>query len=443
MAQLNPQNLTVTRITSSEIDLVWSNDPHAQTVIEYYNGAVGNQSFSSYQARNLHAGGTYQFWIVNTAPNYAEGQTPYPYPLSVKTHNTSAQSYLVQAEVSSSGQAKAEGDSSVQGSFDLLVPKQTFIAHYTHPDNTILQGGWSLVDTLTLPGGTQTTGNALSLIQSFLTPDGFEAIARVKPQQGTEFLISYQFRPATGHQNPISVVSDQGPIDQVSGVAALAQTDQGTFQLIVPRAGAISTYTHPSDTVQGTWITGPTLSPPNNSQVPAVLLAQTDGMGGFVMLARVTPADGSGDTMATYQLVGDSEEWQGPFSVTANGRPITPVTGRPTLIQSNNGDQARFELLVPINGQLQHYTHTPGSIEGDWSFVATLRPAKNNPQIKPASTSLVQDDTGNLNAVARVAPQQGNNFFVAYQFNPNTGWSNPSIVVDNQGNVITAGGDND
>jgi hypothetical protein len=143
--------------------------------------------------------------------------------------------------------------------------------------------------------------------------------------------------------------------------------------------------------------------------------------------------------MATYQLAGQGQNWQGPFAVTTNGAPITPVTGRPTLIQSNNGPQARFELLVPVNGQLQHYTHTPGSIVRDWSFVAMLKPANNDPHIKPVSVSLVQDDTGNLDAVARVAPPQGNNFFVAYQFNPNTGWSNPVILVDDHGNVITAG----
>ncbi len=425
MAQLFPR-FDHAVVFSREIDLYWINDVHATVALVLQTGQHGSQSFITCKVTGLNPNTSYPFTIENSASG-SNGSVS----VTEKTHNSSAQSYLVQAEIGA------------QGSFDLLVPKQTFIAHYTHPDNTILEGPWHFVDTLTLTGGTQTTGSTLSFIQSFQTPGEFEAIARVRPQHDTDFLVSYQFKPATGHHDPIPVISDQGHVDQVSGAPALAQTDQGTFQLAVPRAGAISTYVHNSDTVQGNWSTGPTLNPPGNSQVAATLLAQTDGQGAFVMLARVTPADGSGDTLATYQLAGPGQDWQGPFSVTANGAPITQVSGRPTLIQSNNGPQARFELLVPINGQLQHYTHTPESVAGDWSFVATLQPAKNDPQIKAASVSLVQDDTGNLDAVARVAPPQGNNFFVAYQFNPNTGWSASSNLVDDKGNVITAGGGED
>lgn len=422
MAQLFPRFDHAT-VFSTEIDLFWINDANATAALVLPTNQQGGQSFITCKVTGLAPNSSHTFTIENTAPG-SNGSVS----VTRKTHTSSAQSYLVQAEIGT------------QGSFDLLVPKQSLIAHYTHPDTTLLQGPWHLADTLTLPAGTQTVGTALSFIQSFLTPSGFEAIAQVRPQHGTDFLVSYQFQPATGHHSPSPVISDRGPVDQVSGALALAQTDQGTFQLAVPRAGAISTYVHKSDTLQGNWSTGPTLHAPDKSQIASLLLAQTDGQGGFVLLARVTPADKSGDTLATYQLAGPGQHWQGPFSVTTNGAPITEVTGRPTLIQSTSGDQASFELLVSINGELQHFTHPPESVEGDWSFVATLQHAKNDPQIKAISVSLVQDDTGNLNAVARVAPPQGATFFAAYQFSADTGWSDPSIPVDDQGNVITIGG---
>jgi hypothetical protein len=392
--------------------------------------------FRDYIAQNLTQNTAYHFLVHDIL-----GENP-PDQLRVDAHTTSSSTFS----------ALVEGidDTPVENTFDLSVPQDAMITLYTHTNQTINESPWQIADTLNLPAGAKVLVPTVSLIQSFLTPDQFEVFASIQPQEGSAFLVAYQFSPGSGPQKPLPVTSN-GSIDQVSGTPAVAQSDQDTFVLLIFRKGVIEHYTHPSNTVQGDWTLAHTLKPPAGTQVIDIALTQSDGLGSFKAIVHVTTP--KGDRLVGYEFTpgssegggdGDDEDghdsggsWQGPFDlVTENGQPIDHVTGPASVIQSINGEQERFEMLVPINGVASHYTNASQSIKDPWTFVQTLKQVGNDPTV---AVSLIQARSLNLEAVARVSQPGNSDFMVSYEFNPATGWQGPFPLLGPDGKPILAG----
>ncbi len=428
----------------SQIEFAWNNDQGVTSVTVFTAKQRTGQwvddrqlrpppqqprLFSDYTATSLQQNTPYHFFVHDLL-------IP-PDQLLIPAHTTASSTANFLMEGNS--------DTPVENTFDLLVPQEAVITLYTHTNQTIKEGPWQIADTLNLPAGSQVVVPTVSLIQSFLTPSQFEVLASIQPQQGSAFLVAYQFNPGSGPQNPLPITS-HGPIDQVSGTPALAQSDQGIFVLLVFRKGVIEHYTHPSDTVLGDWTLAHTLKPPADDRVVAMALAQSDGLGGFKAVMRVTSPQG--DHLVGYEFTPGSSEgdndghdsggsWLGPFDLaTKDGRLIDHVTGSPTLIQSINGEQERFELLVPIDGVISYYTNSSQSIKSPWTFVQTLKQVGSDPTV---AVSLIQARTLNLEAVARVSPPGGTDFMVSYEFTSTTGWQGPFTLIGPDGNPIPAG----
>jgi len=438
------------RASSSEVDSV--KQQGGRTVPNQKLKPPGNRSqlltranITQYDGKPLKPSTPYNFFLQNRGErNTLHGQTP----VSTATNAVPTNTLFIEGN----------SDTPVENTFALSVPQGTMITLYAHTNQTIQKGPWQITDTLNLPAGAQVVVPAVSLIQSFLTPDQFEVFASIQPQQGSAFLVAYQFSPGSGPQKPLPVTSN-GPIDQVSGTPALAQSDQGTFVLLVFRKGVIEHYTHPSNTVQGDWTLAHTLKPPADTKVIDIALTQSDGLGGFKTIVHVTTPQG--DRLVGYEFTpgssedggdGDDEDghkddgddghdsggsWQGPFDlVTKDGRPIDHVTGSPSLIQSINGEQESFQLLAPINGVISYYTNSSQSIKDPWTFVQTLKQDGNNPTV---AVSLIQARSLNLEAVARVSQPGNSDFMVSYEFNPATGWQGPFTLLGPDGKPIIAG----
>ncbi len=429
--------------TSSSITVSWNNDPNA-AIVEMDKGHTrvcqGTGSLTSCTDRRLKAHHTFTYTIQNwTGNRQHHGQLTE----TCSTNARSTTTFLMERNVNTPG----------EDTFDLSVPQGTMVTHYTHTNKTIKEGPWQVADTLMLPAGAQVDAPTVSLIQSFRTPTELQAFAQIKPAEGSDFLVAYQFSPGTGSQNPLPVTS-HSLIDHVSGTPAFAQSDQGSFILLVPRKGVIEHFTHPSDTVKGDWTLVHTLKPPAGAQVVAIALAQSDGLGGFKAVVRVTSPQG--DHLVGYEFIrGGSDNgddggeddgddghdaggsWNGPFDlVTKDGRAIDHVTGAPAFIQSINGEQERFELLVPGNGALSYYTNSSRSIKDPWTFVQTLKQINSDPTV---AVSLIQARTLSLEAVARVSSPGGADFIVSYEFTPATKWQGPFTLTGMDGMPIPAG----
>lgn len=430
--------------TSSSVTVSWNNDPNAAIVEVDKGNTILRQrqdpNFTSYTDRHLKAHHTFTYAIQNwTEDRQQHGQLTE----TCRTNASAANTFLIERNINTPD----------QDTLDLLVPQGTVVTHYTHTNRTITEGPWQVADTLMLPAGAQVDAPAVSLIQSFRTPTELQAFAQIKPAQGSDFLVAYQFSPGTGSQNPLPVAS-HGPIDQVSGTPAFAQSDQGTFILLVPRKGMIEHYTHPGDTVKGDWTLVHTLRPPAGAQVVAIALAQSSGLRGFKAVVRVTSSQR--DHLVGYEFTrggsddgDDSDEddcddrhdeggrWHGPFDlVTRDGRAIDHITGLPALIQSINGERERFELLVPRDGIIFYYTNLSRSIKKPWTFVQTLKQINSDATV---AVSLIQARTLNLEAVARVSPPGGTDFMVSYEFTPATNWQEPFTLTGADGKPILAG----
>jgi hypothetical protein len=471
---------------TSSLAFSWHNDPHhAHLNVEVDTGKLApdgitvvpdrklqppplpsDQRLKHYKARKLHPNTFYMFLVQNSTTDHQHhGEMPveaWTLPNSSNTfvseRNPNAlqsQGGALESVASASNPAISQPD---VGIFDLLVPQGSSITHYTHAAKTISEGPWQIADTLNLPAGSQVAVPAVSLIQSFLTPSQFEAFASIQPQQGSAFLVAFQFSPGSGPQKPLPVTSHD-PIDQVSGTPALAQSDQGTFVLLVFRKGVLEHYTHPSNTVEGDWTLAHTLKPPADTQVVDIALTQSDGLGGFKTIVHVTTP--KGDRLVGYEFTpsgsegeddGDDEHkheddgdnghdsggsWQGPFDlVTNDGQSIDHVTGSPALILSVIGDHQQFELLVPRDGVISYYTNSSGSIKSPWTFVQTLKQVDSDSTV---AVSLTKARTQNLEAVARVSQPGNSDFMVSYEFNPATGWQGPFTLLGPDGKPIIAG----
>ena len=254
--------------------------------------------------------------------------------------------------------------------FELLVPRGAVIDHYVLEQETILEGLWRHVHTLRAPAdNVQIT--AVSLVQS--SSGKLEAIARVSPAQGTDYLVAYEFTPAlvsiseivsvsedasvytsedtevvsvsesvsvsiaesvsdaqADWQGPVKLIADGVSIDRVTGSPAIIQSSRDLFELLVPRGTVIDHYTHATATVlEGQWSQIRTLtSPDNTTQIKANWLIQSTS-GKFEAVARVSPAGGGDDYLVGYES-DPGTEWQGPVKLVANDGPI--LAGEPMAV---------------------------------------------------------------------------------------------------------------
>lgn len=83
------------------------------------------------------------------------------------------------------------------------------------------------------------------------------------------------------------------------------------------------------------------------------IIPQAMGTGNFEAIARMQRRGQS--FLAFYFFDSGSLQWNGPFELSADGQPITGVTGDPAFIQSTFGKQGNFELVVPQGDRLVHY----------------------------------------------------------------------------------------
>jgi hypothetical protein len=165
-------------------------------------------------------------------------------------------------------------------------------------------------------------------------------------------------------------------VPAVTGGSALIEDSQGNFQLIVPTSAASTSngqlylWTGGNDggPDPGKWRLGlnpvvgvDTVAPIVTGAIGGSALIQSNFMGpnpigNFEVLVNVN--GGLQHWWANNSAIYRSDYWHqgnGGNPIGNQGKPITGVIGSPALIQSNFGRQGNFEVLVNVNGGLQHW----------------------------------------------------------------------------------------
>ena len=248
---------------------------------------------------------------------------------------------------------------------------------------------------------------------------------------------------------PVRLVADTGPIDGVTGSAAFLLTnfDEGDlFHLLVPctdevsHKAVIKHYTQ-EESILGQWTYVATLQPPSDdpeTKFTAVTFVQSS-QGKFEAVARVTPPNEKYSYLVGYELdaVNHQKEWSPPFGLVADTGPIDKVTGSPTIIESDFGEEDRFHLLVPQDTVTVQYTLALGSFrDGQWKSFAKLNPFQNLPV---TAVSLVENQVGRFEAVTRVQRPQGDELVIGYELKPGTTQWSDGIALNADDGPILAG----
>jgi hypothetical protein len=248
---------------------------------------------------------------------------------------------------------------------------------------------------------------------------------------------------------PVRLVADTGrSIDGVDGSAAFLLTnfdEENLFHLLVPRmdevslASRIEHYTQ-EKSILGQWTHVATLQPPSDvpgTKITVVTFVQSS-QGKFEAVARVTPPNEGDNYLAGYELdaVNNQKDWSPPFRLVADTAPIG-VTGSPTIIESDFGEEDRFHLLVPNKAVTVHYTQAVGSFsKGQWKRFATLNPFQNLPV---TAVSLVENQVGGFEAVTRVQRPQGDELVIGYELKPGTTQWSDGVALNADDGPILAG----
>jgi hypothetical protein len=385
----------------------------------------------------------------------------------------------------------------IWGEYQIVVALKDVINEYTHDEASILDGRWQHVNTLPpLDGVTQTIG--AWLFQS--GPNTLSVIAREKPSQdGSNFLVGYEIRlggaqgedgveviereknaesesdgsehgkdligpvplvAATDVIVPVPLVVATDPIDRITSSAAFLLTsfdEENLFHLLVARGAVIEHFTHSSESIlDGPWTRATLLPPPSDVpeiQVTAVAFVQSS-QGKFEVVARVTPLTEGDSFLVGYELdlINNQDGWSPPFPlpVSTSGvdearaalpASINGVTGSPIIIESSFDDQDRFDLLVPRLGPsgfvIDHYIHEFGSIrKGQWTHFATLDPFQG---FQFTAVSLVQNQAGGFEAIARARRPEGDEVVVGYELQPGTKQWSDGVALNADDDPILAG----
>ena len=128
---------------------------------------------------------------------------------------------------------------------------------------------------------------------------------------------------------------------------------------------------------------------------------QATGTGNFEAIVRMQRAGQS--FLAFYVFDSGSLKWNGPAELTADGEPITGVTGDPALIQSTFGTQGNFELVVPQGNRLVHYFRDNDTPDFPWRKSGASIPGFDGPGLPavPTAISLIQSNFGQRLQVIR------------------------------------------
>ena len=242
---------------------------------------------------------------------------------------------------------------------------------------------------------------------------------------------------------PVPLVTDTDrPIDGVTGSAAFLLTnfdEENLFHLLVPSGASIEYFTNNSGSILGKWTHVATLQPPSDvpeTQITAVTFVQSS-QGKFEAVARVTQPNERYSYLVGYELdaVNHQREWSSPFRLVADTVPIDKVTGSPTIIESDFGEEDRFHLLVPQDALTVQYTLAVGSFSGEqWKSFATLNPFQNLP-VK--AVSLVENQVGGFEAVIRVQGPQGDELVIGYELRSGmTQWSDGVALNADDGPIL-------
>jgi hypothetical protein len=175
--------------------------------------------------------------------------------------------------------------------------------------------------------------------QHLITAGGNDA-AVMRYQISDRALADFRSQPYTG--NPALIQS-----------RFAADLGHGNFELLVPLAsGGLAAYFRENNAPGLPWETSAIFGQ-SAGRVDAVSMIQSNfgDPGNLEVVARV------GDTVQFFfRDSGPRFLWSGPFELAADNRPIRGVAGNPVLIQSRNGHQGNFELLVPLAaGGLAHF----------------------------------------------------------------------------------------
>lgn len=284
-------------------------------------------------------GDSLDFWFLNSRGDGWQG----PFPISAEgqpLHGVTGDPVLIQGTWGS------------HGNLELLVPQGRLINHYFR-DNDDPRSTWHLVRRLSypIPGRNQlgNTPRALTFIQSNYQGDGvhgnLEAIARVAPPVATHGdYLDFWFldSKAGGWQGPFPLTVDGKPIDGVTGDPVLIQGSwgrQGNFELLVPQGRFINHYFRNNDDSRMAWhlIRQLPYRPPGPNHLGpmprSVAFFQSNYRGDVThgnleAIVRVAPPIATqGDYLDFWFLDSKGGSWQGPFALTADGKPVQGVTG--------------------------------------------------------------------------------------------------------------------
>ncbi len=378
---------------------------------------------------------SYPATAITTTPSSSQNSSA----VTLLFHNISGNAQQVEALALNEISGREQDTQARQGSFAWVVPQKTSLGFYLHPKGSVSQGIWELAHHLDLPNSDLVQDTSVSIAQNSL--GNLEALARVT-DGSTNSLVAFELNQNSGWNGPFIATANNGPIDQITGSQALIQDEQGPFELLVPRKNVIYHYRHDPQTLrEGSWRLVATLPPVSNNEQIAIngvsLIATTAGK--LEAIAWITPSpNAESDILVAYEF--DQGAWQGPFPIIAGERlidrsasfqgTIDQVTGTPDIIQLGQGP---LELLVPQGNVINHYRHDGATIkEGNWILFATLP----SPGDQITNVSLTRNPSGKLEAIARVSPTQGNDYFVGYEFDETTGWTVPTILSSSNGPIV-------
>ena len=332
-----------------------------------------------------------------------------------------------------SGKNLVQSSFGKQGNFELLVPQNDAVTHFTR-NNDDPQFAWHRLAQLSYQAPPNQLGPrpaGVTFIQSNFKGDGvhgnFEAIVRVRPAFVLDPApMDFWFFDSKANKwaGPFPFLADGQRVTGVTGDPMLIESNRGTlgnFELLVPQGDAIVYYSRDNDNPQLPWRRMGQLSykaPPGQlGPVPqSITLVQstfkTDGVhGNFEAVVRVRAAIASDpDTLDSWFFDSAKLTWNGPFPLIADGQGVSAVTGDPLLIQSTWGRKGNFELLVPQGDTIVHYSRDNDNPPFPWRRVGELaykaRPDQLGP--RPAGIAMIQSNFkadgvhGNYEAAVRV-----------------------------------------
>jgi len=279
---------------------------------------------------------------------------------------------------------------------------------------------------------------SVAALESVIGSGRFEVVVCVETRDGVvprrpNSLVVFSLDPATKKWlGPRNVVIDGR---YVEGMACGDEEDtehpasgpfiqstfgqQGNFELLTPQGPRLVHYWKDNDVAGQPWHRVPDLPvPPVGSAGPplpmgaALLQSNLNNPGDLHAVVRMRPAgdtSGAADFLAHYLFESPTKAWKLLGTVTADGKPVTGVTGTPAWIRSTSGKQGNFELLVPQGPRLVHYWRDNDAAGQPWHGspeVTALDPAPGPAApLIPVSAALMQSNVnspGDLHAVVRM-----------------------------------------